>query len=56
MFAGTLAERGILAWNAQHDVGADKTAFDEEVGAAGGKSRPGLEVYDLPFGMELLKR
>jgi hypothetical protein len=56
IFAGTLEERGIIAWNAQHDLRANEAAADEEAGAVSGKSRPGLEVYDFPFGMDVLKR
>ena len=54
---GSLEERGIVAWNAQHDVIADEPVLDEEVATGQRvKSKPGLEVYDFPIGMGLIKR
>lgn len=57
-----MEERGIVAWNAQNIV-ADDDVIDEEMGVEGvegrdgqRKTKHGLEVYDFPFGMELLKR
>ncbi len=57
-----MEERGIVAWNAQNIV-ADDDVIDEEMGVEGAeggdgqrKTKHGLEVYDFPFGMELLKR
>ena len=55
-FSGTLEERGIIAWNAQNLV----PDADEEMGDADpstcAKSKPGLEIYDFPIGMSLLRR
>ena len=64
LIQGTLKERGIIAWNAQNHVDEDEVDVvgdveaDEEmtVGTKQEKCKPGLEVYDFPFGMEFLKR
>jgi hypothetical protein len=56
LFLGTLEERGIIAWNAQNLVAEP----DEEIGGddqpTSAKTKPGLEIYDFPIGMSLLKR